>query len=286
MQIAIAGLWRDRARRFAPVKAAGVALALYPAAVLLLRALAGDLGSRPITEAIHDVGDWTVRFFLLSLTVTPARAWLDMPKLIPLRRVFGVTTACYAGLHLLLYGADQGWNLATIASEIVLRFYLTIGFVALLALGALAVTSTDGWQRRLRHRWKQLHRLVWPIGVLGLFHYFLQAKSNVAAAAFHTGLFYALVLWRLAPRRWQSKAVALLPITALAGLATAATEFAWYGLATKINPWRVLAANLDVFYSLRPAPQVLVTGLVLSGVIGLRRWYRARRVVPVVAGGG
>jgi len=285
MRTSIAGLWRDRAGKFAPLKAAGLLLALYPAAVLLLRALAGDLGSRPITEAIHSVGDWTVRFFLLSLAITPTRALLDMPRLIPLRRVWGVTTACYAGLHLLLYSADQGWNLPSIVSEIVLRFYLTIGFVALLALGALAITSTDAWQRRLRHRWKQLHRLVWPIGVLGLFHYFLQAKSNVAAAAFNTGLFYALVLWRLTPRRWQTKAVALLPITALAALATAGTEFAWYGLATKINPWRVLAANLDVFYSLRPAPQVMAWGFALCAAVGLRRWYRARRAGLAVARG-
>ena len=283
MRASIAGLWRDRAGRFAPLKAAALLLALYPAAFLLLRAAAGDLGSRPITEAIHQLGDWTVRFFLLSLAVTPARALLDLPKLIPLRRLLGVTTACYAGLHFLLYNADQNWAVAVVASEIVLRFYLTIGFVALAALVVLAITSTDGWQRRMRHRWKQLHRLVWPIGVLALFHYFLQAKSNVAAAAYYTGLFYALVFWRLTPRRWQTRAVALLPLAIAAGLATAATEFAWYALATKINPWRVLAANFDVFYGLRPAEQVLVAGLALWMVVSVRRWYRARPAPRVAA---
>ena len=89
-----------------------------------------------------------------------------------LRRMLGVGTACYAGAHLLLYCVDQKWQLGTVASEIAQRFYLAIGFAALLMLGVLAVTSTDGWQKRLGRRWKRLHRLVFvllPLVLLALF---------------------------------------------------------------------------------------------------------------------
>ena len=90
-----------------------------------------------------------MRFLLLTLAVTPARAVLDWGGVVKLRRLCGVTTACYAGAHMTLYCIDQNWHLGTVASEIVLRFYLTIGFLTLLMLGVLAVTSTDGWQKRL-----------------------------------------------------------------------------------------------------------------------------------------
>ena len=282
MRSSIAGLWRDRAGKFALAKALGLLVAVYPAVWLLIRALGGDLGGRPLTEAIHVLGDWTIRFFLLTLAITPARALLDAPKLIPLRRIFGVTTAVYVVLHLLLYTADQKWNLWTVASEIVLRFYLTIGFVALLALIVLAISSTDGWQRKLKFRWKQLHRLVWPIGVLAMWHYFLQSKSNVADAAFYTGLFEWLVLWRLIPRHRHMKTASLLLLTVAAAVLTAATEAAWYGLATRIDPLRILSANLDILYQLRPAVQVLIAGLATCLVVAFRRW-RKRKPVPALA---
>ncbi len=272
----LADFWRDRTGRFAPLKAAAWVLACYPPVLIAVRFLAGDLGGRPINEATLVTGDWTIHFFLLSLAITPARALLDLPKLIPLRRIFGVAAACLIGLHLLLYCLDQKWNLWTVGSEIVLRFYLTIGVVALLGLGVLAITSTDAWQRRLRHRWKLLHRLVWPIGVLALWHYFLQSKINVVNPTFYTGLFYWLVFWRLLPRRWQAKFAALLPIALLAEIATAATEAAWYGLATRLDPWRVLAANLDVRFGLRPAEQVLVATLAIAAIVPLRRRWRQR----------
>ncbi len=274
MWSSIAGSWRDRAGRFAAWKATALVLSIIPALLLGARALTGDLGGRPITEATHNTGDWVIRFFLLSLAVTPARALLDAPKLVPLRRIFGVAAACYAVIHLLIYAYDQKWSLWTVASEIVLRFYLTIGFVAVMGLVVLAITSTDGWQRKLRHRWKQLHRLVWPIGVLALWHYFLQSKSNVGDAVFDTGLFLFLVIWRQTPRRWQTGVPAMVPLILLAWVGTALVEFAWYGLATNLNPVRVLHANLDVLYDLRPAEQILIVGAALLGVLLLRRWRK------------
>jgi sulfoxide reductase heme-binding subunit YedZ len=268
---------RDHSGRFSALKSACLLFCLLPAALVLQQALAGTLGARPITEAIHQVGDWTVRLLLLTLAVTPARAVLDWPRVLLLRRMLGVATACYAGLHITLYAMDQHWNLWTVASEVVLRFYLTIGFVALLGLLALAITSTNGWQKRLRGRWKKLHRLVFPIAVLGLFHYFIQSKIDVTSATFYAGLFFWLMLWRSLPRSWQGRMLALPGLAIAAALATVAVEALWYALATKVPPLLVLAANLTQF---RPAWQVALAGFALLAVVLVRRGIGRLRGAP------
>jgi sulfoxide reductase heme-binding subunit YedZ len=273
-------IWRDHGGRFSPLKAATLVLVLLPAANLALGWSLHALGGRPITEVLHGLGDWTVRLLLLTLAVTPARAVLDWPGVVKLRRMLGVTTACYAGAHFLLYCIDQKWLPGTIASEIALRFYLTIGFATLLMLGVLAATSTDGWQKRLGWRWKRLHRLVFVLLPLALLHYFLQSKANVGAAVLATGFACWLMLWRLAPRRWQRR-VALLPALAVAaGLATAGIEAAWYGLATGARAWLVLQANLDIAFGPRPAVTVTLCGLALFVAALLRRAWMGRRSGP------
>ena len=211
--------------------------------------------------------------------MTPARAVLDWPGVVKLRRMLGVTAACYAAAHFLLYCLDQNWQAGKIISEIALRFYLTIGFAALVMLGVLAVTSTDGWQKRLGRRWKRLHRLVFVLLPLGLFHFFLQSKSDVSDAVFVTGLACWLLLWRLAPRRWQGRVALLPPLALLAGVAAAGLETAWYGLATGVNAWRVLEANLDVTFGPRPAVAVALWGLAVFVLAVLRRLRARGRMV-------
>jgi sulfoxide reductase heme-binding subunit YedZ len=264
-------VWRDRGGRFSPLKATTLLLLLAPATELAARWVLHDLGGRPITEVLHGLGEWAVRFLLLSLAVTPARSVLDWPGVVTLRRMLGVGTACYAGAHLLLYCVDQKFHLATVAAEIVLRFYLSIGFLALLMLGVLAVTSTDGWQKRLGRRWKRLHRLVFVLLPLVLLHYFLQSKADVTDAVLVTGLACWLVLWRLAPKRWQGRVLLLPPLALVAGLATAGIEAAWYGLVTGVHAWRVLEANLSIDFGPRPAVTVTLCGLALWLAALLRR---------------
>lgn len=278
-------VWRDPAGRLSPLKAVVLLLVLIPAGELALRWALHDLGSRPVTEVLHGLGDWTIRFLLLTLAVTPARVVLDWPGVVKLRRMLGVTTACYAGAHFLLYCTDQKWQPGMIASEIVLRFYLAIGFSGLLMLGVLAVTSTDAWQKRLGRRWKRLHRLVFVLLPLVLWHFFLQSKSDVSDAVFVTGLACWLVLWRLAPKRWQGK-LALLPVLALlSGLAAAGIEAGWYGVATGVPAWRVLDANLDITFGPRPAVTVALCGAALFGVALLRRLRRRTTPAATVRAG-
>ena len=108
-----------------------------PALELAWRWYTGGLEPRPVTAATHATGDWAVIFLMLSLAMTPARALFEWMPLIHIRRRIGVAAALYAGAHFLIYVIDQKWNLVVVATEIIKRFYLTIGFSALLILTAM-----------------------------------------------------------------------------------------------------------------------------------------------------
>lgn len=251
-----------------------VALCL-PAVDLAWRWYAGDLEPRSVTLATHATGDWAVVFLLVSLALTPARAVFDWSPLIHIRRRVGVAAALYATAHLLIYVLDQKWNLIVVATEIVKRFYLTIGFVALLALVALAITSTNGWQKRLKRNWKRLHWLVYPAVTLALLHFFIQSKVKIGEAAFAAGLFVWLMLWRVLPVRLRTGFAGLFLLAAAATLVTLAFEAAWYGLVNGIDPMRVLAANLDPELVPRPAQKVLAVSLLVIVLVALRRGLAA-----------
>jgi sulfoxide reductase heme-binding subunit YedZ len=189
--------------------------------------------------------------------------------------MLGLTALSYALVHLALYIIDQNFNLGFVASEIVLRFYLTIGFVALLGLCVLGLTSTDNWIKRLGKNWNTLHRTVYVIAVLALLHHFLQAKVDVDVPVLMTGFF----LWEMGYRllRRYVNAPGAIWLTALAvasAVSTAAVEVAWYAVKTGVKPGRVFAANFDFSYTIRPSGWVLAAGL---GVVVL---YLARRFVP------
>jgi sulfoxide reductase heme-binding subunit YedZ len=268
--------WRDRRGKFLPLKAAVLAVVFVPGLLAAFWWADGDLGAKPVTEVIHETGLWAIRFLLIALAVTPLRAALDWGKLLLLRRMLGLTALAYALAHFSLYIVDQGGDLLVVASEIIHRFYLTIGFVVLLGLIALGATSTDAAIRGMGRWWKRLHRLSYPLGVLALLHYFLQSKANVSEPVFVAGLFVWLMLWRVLPARWQ-RPIAVYPVLALvSGAATAGIEFAWYGIATHINPWRVLAADETLRFGLRPAHYVVLVTLGLGLVI------LGRRIVPMV----
>lgn len=256
--------WRDRAGRFSGLKLATLMLALAPGLYLAAAYALDALGAKPITALLHGTGEWCIRFLLLSLAVTPLRRIANWPKLINLRRMLGLTALSYAVIHLALYVVDQNFILTKVVSEIALRFYLTIGFVALLGLVALGVTSTDAMIRRMGPAWNRLHRIVYAITALGLFHYFLQSKIDVSDPVFWTGLFLSLMGWRLMQRFGvTTRPFALVGLAVAAALATALLEAAWYGLKSGVPASAVLGANLDFSYVVRPAWWVLAAGLLL-----------------------
>ena len=263
--------WRDRHGRFLPLKAVVLAAGFIPGLVLAYWWASGRLGGRPVTEVIHGTGDWAIRYILIALAITPAARILNWPRLLLVRRIVGLTALAYALAHLTLYAVDVNLRLGFVVSEIIHRFYLTIGFVTLLGLAALGITSTHGWMRRIGPWWKRLHSGLYVLAVMALLHYFIQSKANVSEPVFFSGLFVWLMLWRAVPMAWQRSIVAHLTLTALATCAAAGIEFAWYAIATGINPWRILAASETLRFGLRPAHYVALTGLGVTLLSLLRR---------------
>jgi sulfoxide reductase heme-binding subunit YedZ len=242
-----------------------------PALELAWRWYNGDLEPRPVTVATHSTGDWAVIFLMLSLAMTPARALFDWMPLVQIRRRIGVAAALYAGAHFLIYVLDQKWNLGVVATEIIKRFYLTIGFVTLLMLVVLAITSTDGWQKRLRRNWKRLHWLIYPAAFIAIVHFFIQSKVKIGEPAFTAGLFAWLMLWRLLPPRLQRGYLGLVLLGVSATLATVVFEATWYWLVNGRDPIVALLANLDPELVFRPAQKVLIASLLVIAAVALRR---------------
>lgn len=255
--------WRDRSGAFSPLKALTFVLLFVPALLLAHDAWQGNLFPKPWSEATHRAGLWAIRLLLISLAVTPARQVLRQPRIAELRRMIGVAAFAYAVLHLLLYAGDERFDWWKVGSEIVLRFYLTIGFVALAGLAALAATSTDGMLKRMGGRaWRRLHWCVHPIAILALVHFTLQSKADVTEPMLMAGLYVWLAGYRLIAPEGSAPGVLVLLCLALgAMLATAGIEFAWYALGTGLNAWRVLTANLDITFGPRPAVWVGITAL-------------------------
>jgi sulfoxide reductase heme-binding subunit YedZ len=263
-----------------------VALCL-PALELAWRWYSDDLGARPVTEATHITGDWAVVFLLCSLALTPARSLFDWMPLVQIRRRIGVAAALYAGLHFLIYVADQKWNLIVVALEIAKRFYLTIGFTALLMLTALAVTSTNGWQRRLKRNWKRLHWLVYPAAVLAILHFFIQSKANVGEPTVAAGLFAWLMVWRWMPQRLRTRYLGLVLLAVGATLGAVVFEIAWYGLVNHVDPMRILNADINPDLAPRPVHKVLLASLAVVVLVAAQRlggalWTRRyiRKTIP------
>ena len=272
---------REKSGRWSPEKIVAFAGSVLPVLWLAWRTFTDDLGPRPFDEATHFTGSWTVRLMFLALAVTPARRIFQAPRLILMRRTLGLAAFGYAAIHFSLYVVDQKFDLWKVASEIVLRFYLTIGAVALVGLIALASTSWDGAVRRLGSaRWNKLHRLVYFVAMIAIVHFLLQTKLDIYESVMMAGFLVWLLGYRLLHRfagdvtPWH-----LLALAVASALFTAGGEAAWYSLGTGVDASRVLAVNFDPDMGLRPAAWVLLSGLAVAAaalVFRLRNPQRPR----------
>jgi len=267
--------WNDYSGRLSPLKLVVFVALFVPAGWVAFAYGFGLLGARPLNEAIHQIGLWTIRLIFLALAVTPLRQILQWQRLILVRRMIGVAAFAYVLIHFTLYAASQAFDLDKIASEIVLRVYLTIGFAALLGLAALAATSTDGMVRRLGgKRWQLLHRLVYAIGVLAVIHYCFQSKLDLWEPTIMAGLLgwllgYRVLLWRFGKRgRLALPWIGALSLAVAIG--TALGEAAYFRLAFRAPLMRVLDADFSLQTGIRPALVVLAIGLAITAVGALR----------------
>jgi sulfoxide reductase heme-binding subunit YedZ len=176
-----------------------VAVLLLPIAKIGWDAATGGLGANPIEAVQNRLGFWTITLLALALVPTPAKDLLGVAWPQRLRRVLGVTAFAYALLHFLFYvGVDKFFDWHTISADLTRRPFLMVGFAALLCLLPLAVTSTDGWIRRLGfRRWKLLHRLAYLAAVLAVVHFAWRVKADLRRPLLFAGVFALLLLVRV-----------------------------------------------------------------------------------------
>jgi len=156
------------------------------------------LGANPVEALIHGNGDWALRFVLITLTVTPLRRLTGLAWLVRLRRMLGLFAFFYAVLHVTAYAViDQRLDVRAIVEDIVERPYITIGMLAFLLLVPLAATSTDRMMRRLGRRWRSIHMLVYPISLLGVWHFWWQVKQDILEPAVYASILALLLGYRI-----------------------------------------------------------------------------------------
>ena len=162
-------------------------------------ALTGGLGANPIEAVQNRLGFWAITLLAVSLLPTPAKELLGVGWLQRLRRVLGVTAFAYALLHFLFYvGVDKFFDWRTISTDLTRRPFIMVGFAALLCLTPLAVTSTDGWVKRLGFRtWKRIHRLAYLAAALAVVHFVWRVKADLRRPLLFAAIFLVLLAVRL-----------------------------------------------------------------------------------------
>jgi sulfoxide reductase heme-binding subunit YedZ len=174
-------------------------LCLAPLFALGWRALHIGLTANPIEFITHFTGDWTIRFLIITLAVTPLRKALRQPQLIRFRRMLGLFAFFYGCLHFSIWiGVDKFFDWHDMLDDVAKRPYITVGFAGFVLMIPLAITSTAGWIRRLGgRRWQLLHRAIYLSAIAGVIHYYWQVKSDVRKPFQYALLVGILLAWRI-----------------------------------------------------------------------------------------
>ena len=284
-------LWRDARGRLSPLRIGALVLLFVPIALAFTAPYTSEeFSARPLNDMIHRAGYWALMFVIISLSITPLRRIARFGALVDVRRMIGVGAFCYAATHISLVIANEKFDIAKVATEIVLRVYLTIGFTALLGLTALAVTSTDGMVRRLGgRRWQKLHQLIYVIVLLALIHFFQQTKLDEWVPTFFAGLVGWLLGYRLMVRgrSGEPSTLMLLGLTVVVAALTFICEAIGIAIAFNTTPWMVLQMAFDVDLAtldIRPGWLVFAAGLAVVMLDLVRSRMRKPRARAPVAG--
>jgi sulfoxide reductase heme-binding subunit YedZ len=263
--------WTDRAGRLSWIKLATFLALLAPAVWMLVEWRMGWLSPKPVTDLVRESGDWAMRILILSLAVTPLRYVARFNRAILVRRMVGLAALFYTLLHIALWCVDLRFAWLRIATELVLRLFLTVGLVATLVMIALGVTSNDWSIGRLGSaRWNRLHAWVYGATFLSLVHYFMEVRLDASEAALLCGYFVLLMSFRWVRKRATPGLVNLALAAIVCAVATGLIEALYYKLSTSVNALRVLMANFDVSYRVSPALWVLGVGLAVAVLAHLR----------------
>jgi sulfoxide reductase heme-binding subunit YedZ len=173
---------------------------LLPLVFLTVNFFQDNLGANPFEVLTRDTGEWTLRFILITLAMTPLRQLTGAPWPLRLRRMFGLFSFFYVCVHLSTYLVlDHFFDWEEILRDIIKRPYITFGMLAFILLIPLAVTSTNKMMKRLGKRWKSLHKLVYLVAVLGVLHFFLLVKADLKEPIIYTVILLTLFIARLKP---------------------------------------------------------------------------------------
>jgi len=183
-------------------------LSLTPFLLLVFNAINDNLGTNPVEAMTHEMGDWTLRFLLITLAVTPLRKLLKLNWLIKIRRMLGLFAFFYATMHLLTYvWFDQYFDWMEILIDIPKRPFITIGFLAFVLLLPLALTSSNAMMRRLKKNWLRLHKLVYVVPILGVIHFFWLVKADLFEPSIYAFLLFLLLAFRVSFYQAKRKSV-------------------------------------------------------------------------------
>ena len=173
-------------------------MALIPFIWLLLKVFQNDLGPDPAQALSIETGEWTLRFLLLTLAITPFRQIFRMAEIARLRRMIGLFAFFYASIHFLSWMAFiLAFRWLAIAEELVERPYITVGFLAYVILFLLGVTSTNSMVRRLGKNWKRLHKFVYAASILAIVHLLWILRTDVTEAVIYGVLLAILLGYRI-----------------------------------------------------------------------------------------
>ena len=178
-------------------------LCLLPLSSIVWRIFFGDLGANPVETITFATGDWTLRFLLITLAISPFRQWFGLSALLRFRRMLGLYVFFYVCIHFSIWFiADHSFDFAEMIEDIIKRPYITIGFSAFVLLIPLAVTSNNAMVRKLGRRWKKLHQLVYPILMLGVLHYLWLVKADYLEPGIYALIAAVLLLQRVNIKKW------------------------------------------------------------------------------------
>ncbi|MBC8334283.1 MAG: sulfoxide reductase heme-binding subunit YedZ [Anaerolineales bacterium] len=190
--------------KFTPLQIAAHVGALIPLLWMIWDIFTNNFGPDPIREFTLRTGKTALTLLLLSLACTPINILFKYKQVLKLRRPLGLYSFLYASIHFSIFiGVDYFFNFALIQDALLEKRYAIVGLTTGLILLTLAITSTLGWQRRLKKNWKKLHRLVYLAGALAVTHYIWLVKQGVIQPWIYAGILLILLTLRVKPvKKW------------------------------------------------------------------------------------